>query len=161
MFHSQDESMSNDENSTLRGGAPNSPLGKGSVDLLTKSRVYGGRPVSAESNAMLARSEPRNKHFLQKTLRASKEVHRSPLCCSSPGESKPRKTIRRRRKGWKTFSDRLVSPTITSLAKCGALDHMRKWKRSRLRPLSEQAVQLTQNIMFYALFEEYPFRILE
>lgn len=136
LFHSQ-EGMSNDENSTLHG--PYSPLLNGSVDSLTKSRVYGGRSVSAESNVMLARREPRKMDVPSKTLQASQKMNRPRVCCCSPSGSRPRKKIRRRKRGRKNFSDRLVAPTITSLAKCGALDHLKKSK-ARLRPLSEQAV---------------------
>lgn len=137
MFHSQEECMSNDENSTLHGGAPFSPVGNGSTASLSKPRIYAGRP--GESNALLTRRESRKTDVPQKLLQASQKVNRLPggRCCS-PGGEKPRKKRRRRKR--KNFSDRLLAPTITSLAKCGALDHKQKPRRPRIKPLSEQAV---------------------
>lgn len=148
MFQSQEEGMSNDENSTLNSGAPFSPVVNGSVNSLTKSRAYRSRPVSAESNAMIARREPRKTDFPQKALQASQKINRPPLCSCSPSGGKLRRKVRRRKKGRRNFSDRLVGPTITSLAKCGALDHVKKSKSPRRRPLSEQAVCFAQDLTF-------------
>lgn len=152
MFHSQEESTSNDENSTLQGGAPFSPVDNGSIASLSKPRLYGGRP--AESNALLTRRESRKVDVPQKLLQASQKVNRHPDggCCS-PGGGKPRKKTRRRKKR-RNFSDRLLAPTITSLAKCGALDHKPKSRRPRAKPLSEQAVCFSDAFTFQALFEE-------
>lgn len=139
VFHSQDESMSNDENSTLHGGSPFSPVGNSSLVSLAEPRIHGGRP--GESNDLMTRREARKMDMPQKLLQASQKVNRLPGvdCCSQVG-GKPRKKIRRRRKR-RNFSDRLLAPTITSLAKCGALDHKQKPRRPRSKPLSEQAIE--------------------
>ncbi|KAG0620707.1 hypothetical protein M758_4G237100 [Ceratodon purpureus] len=137
VFNSQEEGMSNNENSTLRGGASYSPRVNNRPESPTKSRVYGRRPASAESNAMLARRERRKMDVPPNTLQASQKVNRSPVCCSPMCGNRPRKKTRRRKRR-KSFSDRLIGPTITSLAKIGALDCMHKSK-TRIRPLSEQA----------------------
>lgn len=132
MFHSQEETLSNDENSTLRGGASVSPTAS-----LVKPRLYAHGPD--KSSPLLTRRVFRKVDKPLKSSQASQKISRLPgggHCCSPDG-GKPKK---RRRKKRRQFSDRLLAPTITSLAKCGALDHKQKPRRIRVKPLSEQAV---------------------
>lgn len=138
MLHSEEESISNDENSSLRGGASFSPAGNGSIVSLPKPRIYGNRP--GESNALLTNVASQKVDASQKVLQASqKENKLAAGCCCTPCSCKPRKKTRRCKER-SSFSDRLLSPTFTSLAKTGALDRKKKKRRPRIKRLSEQAV---------------------
>lgn len=142
--------MSYDENSTLRGGAPFSPVMHGSdvVDSVPKLREYAGQPdVTAEAGALMARREHRSS--MDPPLMASQKVNRDQGCPKHPYRpadheiQKPRRKSRRKR-GRKKVSDRLIAPTITSLAKTGALDYKEKPRSPRPKPLSEPAVHFSQ-----------------
>ena len=148
VFHSQEEHMSFDENSALRGGAPYCPEMHGSdvVDSVSKPRDYGSRPsVTAEAGALLARREHRSN--MDPPSMASQKVNRDRGChmpqsrpCDDSHKPIARKK-RRRKRGRKKVSDRLIAPTITSLAKTGALDYKEKPRSHLNRPLSEPAVR--------------------
>lgn len=143
MFHSQEETLSNDENSTLRGGASVSPSAS-----LVKPRLYARGP--GKSSPLMTKRVFRKVDKRLKTSQASQKVSRLPgggHCCIPDGKSK-----KRRRKKRRQFSDRLLAPTITSLAKCGALDHKQKPRRIRVKPLSEHAVSF-KTPTFQVLFD--------
>lgn len=138
--------MSDCENSAVHGGAPYSPETHGSdvVDSAPKPQDSdsqpGSRPVTAETSALLARREHR--YHTNPPFMASQKVNRNQGHSRHYlDEMKPKRKTRRK-KGWKKVSDRLIAPTITSMAKTGALDRERP--RTRLnRPLSEPAVRFT------------------
>jgi len=146
VFHSQEQPMSDHENSTVHCGAPYSPVMHGSdvVDSVPKPRDYksrpGSRPVTAETSALLARREHRS--HTDSVLMASQKINRNQgnghHHCD---EMKPKRKTRRK-KGRKKVSERLIAPTITSMAKTGALDREKPRTPHLNRPLSEAAVSL-------------------
>ncbi|KAG0591885.1 hypothetical protein KC19_1G209400 [Ceratodon purpureus] len=158
VFNSHEEHISyEDQNSTLRGGAPFSPVMQGSdvVDSVPKPREYRGRsPVAAEASALLARREHRSN--MDPPLMASQKVSRDQHChlhLSRPCDECHKPILRkkkRRKRGRKKVSDRLLAPTVTSLAKIGRFEYNEKPRSPRPRPLSEAA-----KAVYMRLYTEY------
>lgn len=122
------------------GGAPYSPAMQGSDAPQPRSESR------AESSALVARRERRSP--TNPPLTASQKVNRQPpearRYCDhnmTPPWPKPKQKIRRKR-GRKKVSDRLIAPTITSMAKSGALERDAPRTPRLNRPLSEPAVRL-------------------
>jgi hypothetical protein len=155
IFHSQEQPMSNSENSTVHGGAPYSPVMHGSdvVDSVPRPLDYDSqpesRPVTAETSALLARREHRS--HTDSPLMASQKVNRNQGHSRHYFDEMKPKRKTRRKKGRKKVSERLIAPTITSMAKTGALDRERPRTPRLNRPLSEPAVRFT-SLKPYLLF---------
>ncbi|XP_073388537.1 uncharacterized protein [Physcomitrium patens] len=158
LFQSQGDShISNDENSAVHSDAPYSSETHGSnvVDSLPKAQDFGGKPVKAETSALLARREHRS---IDRPFMASQKTNRDhgsyQRCIPRDVEGIKARKETRRKKHRKKISERLLAPTITSLAKCGVPVRECRPRICHPRPPSEM-MGAQQQAVYMRLYTEH------